>query len=88
MTLAADAQQPAPAAHHADAKLLGDASTGDIATLSWSGDYRAELVGEEPCQPNEQARQCLHLSLHATRKGSDHCASSHGWANPPRTGAR
>ncbi len=50
-------------------KLLGDASTGDIATLSWSGDYRAELVGEEPCQPNEQARQCLHLSLHATRKG-------------------
>lgn len=32
-------------------KLLGDASTGDIATLSWSGDYTATLAGEEPCWP-------------------------------------
>ena len=51
-------------------KLLGDASTGDIATLSWSGDYRATLVGEEVCQPDDtSARGCLHLSLQAARKG-------------------
>ena len=30
-------------------KLLGDASTGDIATMRWSGDYSATLVGVEPC---------------------------------------
>jgi hypothetical protein len=30
-------------------KLLGDASTGDIATMSWVGDYTATLAGEEPC---------------------------------------
>ena len=29
-------------------KLLGDASTGDIATLRWAGDYTGQLVGEEP----------------------------------------
>lgn len=33
-------------------KLLGDASTGDIATLSWSGDYTATLLGEGACQPD------------------------------------
>jgi hypothetical protein len=36
-------------------KLLGDASTGDIATLSWSGDYTATLAGEEPCWPAAEA---------------------------------
>ena len=46
-------------------KLLGDASTGDVATLSWSEDYSGELQGEERCA--EQA--CLKLSLQATRKG-------------------
>ena len=30
-------------------KLLGDASTGDIATLSWADDYAGTVVGEEPC---------------------------------------
>ncbi|MEY4980071.1 MAG: hypothetical protein RLZZ352_2341 [Pseudomonadota bacterium] len=58
-------------------KLLGDASTGDIATLSWSGDYTATLVGEEACQPagaDVQAAQtasplCYQLSLQASRKG-------------------
>jgi hypothetical protein len=49
-------------------KLLGDASTGDIATMRWSGDYTATLVGEEPCQPDE-ARACYHLALQAARKG-------------------
>lgn len=46
-------------------KLLGDASTGDIATMSWADDYAAQLVGEETC--GEAA--CTHLSLSAARKG-------------------
>jgi outer membrane lipoprotein-sorting protein len=52
-------------------KLLGDASTGDIATLSWAQDYAGTLVGEEPCQEEgaDAAGPCLHLSLQATRKG-------------------
>lgn len=49
-------------------KLLGDASTGDIATMSWADDYAGKLLGEEPC--DAAAKQaCLHLSLNATRKG-------------------
>lgn len=46
-------------------KLLGDASTGDIATMSWLEDYTAQMVGEESCGP----APCLHLSLSANRKG-------------------
>ena len=46
-------------------KLLGDASTGDIATMSWAEDYTGTLVGEEHC--GEQ--KCLHMSLQAARKG-------------------
>ena len=46
-------------------KLLGDASTGDIATLRWSEDYRATLVGEERCDTTP----CWHLSLAAQRPG-------------------
>ena len=49
-------------------KLLGDASTGDIATMRWSGDYSATLVGEEPCQPGE-TRLCYRLALQVARKG-------------------
>ena len=48
-------------------KLLGDASTGDIATLSWAEDYSGKIVGDEPCGEPEQA--CRHLSLEANRKG-------------------
>lgn len=53
-------------------KLLGDASTGDIATMNWAEDYAGKLVGEEPCDEagTPGARQnCLHLSLNAVRKG-------------------
>ncbi|OYV00944.1 MAG: outer membrane lipoprotein-sorting protein [Burkholderiales bacterium PBB5] len=46
-------------------KLLGDASTGDIATLSWAEDYSGSVVGEERC---EGGTPCLHLSLQAKRK--------------------
>ncbi|MBQ0959585.1 outer membrane lipoprotein-sorting protein [Ideonella sp. 4Y11] len=50
-------------------KLLGDASTGDIATLSWAEDYDGRLVGEERCEAEGPARPCLHLTLQARRKG-------------------
>lgn len=50
-------------------KLLGDASTGDIATMSWSQDYRGTLVGEESCAGDKAAVPCLHLNLVAVRKG-------------------
>ncbi len=46
-------------------KLLGDASTGDIATMSWADDYSGTLVGEESCE----GKPCLHLALTASRKG-------------------
>jgi hypothetical protein len=49
-------------------KLLGDASTGDVATLSWANDYNAKLLGEESCDPAAKLL-CLHLSLSATAKG-------------------
>jgi hypothetical protein len=64
-------------------KLLGDASTGDIATLSWSSDYTGTLAGEGACQPvsdqksqeksassalSESAR-CYQISMTAVRKG-------------------
>jgi Outer membrane lipoprotein-sorting protein len=49
----------------ASQKLLGDASTGDIATLSWADDYTGQLVGEEQCG----AQPCLHLSLQAASRG-------------------
>jgi len=48
-------------------KLLGDASTGDIATMSWAEDYGGSIAGEERCGEPEQA--CVHLSLSAARKG-------------------
>jgi hypothetical protein len=52
-------------------KLLGDASTGDVATMSWADDYSGKLVGEEPCDEAVAAagHPCLHLSLTANRKG-------------------
>ena len=48
-------------------KLLGDASTGDIATMSWAEDYTGTVAGEDRCGEPEQA--CVHLSLNASRKG-------------------
>jgi len=48
-------------------KLLGDASTGDIATMSWAEDYSGTVAGEESC--GEPAQKCVHLSLAAGRKG-------------------
>ena len=48
-------------------KLLGDASTGDIATLSWADDYTGTVSGEESC--GEPAQKCVRMSLAANRKG-------------------
>jgi hypothetical protein len=51
-------------------KLLGDASTGDVATMSWAEDYSGTLVGEAPCEAaGSPVKTCWHLSLNAARKG-------------------
>jgi hypothetical protein len=52
-------------------KLLGDASTGDIATMSWADDYTGTLAGEEAC-PGAEATRCLHLSLQAMHKAASY----------------
>ncbi len=49
----------------ASQKLLGEASTGDIASMTWSEDYDGTIVGEEEIK----GRRCLHLSLTAARPG-------------------
>jgi hypothetical protein len=44
-------------------KLLGDASTGDIATMTWSGDYDGSVSGEVEID----GVPCLELTLDAKR---------------------
>jgi hypothetical protein len=46
-------------------KLLGEAATGDIATMTWSEDYTGTLDGEEDID----GRRCLRLDLAAARSG-------------------
>lgn len=46
-------------------KLLGEASTGDIANMTWSEDYDGKVVGEADIK----GRRCLHLDLAAARPG-------------------
>ncbi len=46
-------------------KLLGEASSGDIATMTWGEDYAAEVLGEETVR----GEACVKLELTATRKG-------------------
>lgn len=53
----------------ASQKLLGDASTGDIATMSWADDYDGRVATEGPCPAPDEARPCRQLSLQSTRKG-------------------
>jgi hypothetical protein len=45
-------------------KLLGDASTGDIATMAWAGDYDGSVVRELEVD----GVPCLELDLEAKRK--------------------
>ncbi|HTY98367.1 MAG TPA: outer membrane lipoprotein-sorting protein [Rhodocyclaceae bacterium] len=63
----------------ASQKLLGEASTGDIANMTWSEDYDGSIKGEVDCPappaglaepaPPAKARRCLHLDLAAARAG-------------------
>ncbi len=46
-------------------KLLGDASTGDIATMTWAEDYAGSVAGEETID----GKPCLKLALTAQRSG-------------------
>ncbi len=52
-------------------KLLGEAATGDVATLTWSEDYSgrplARNVSDGPCS---EARPCVLLELHSARAGT------------------
>ncbi|SFV07150.1 outer membrane lipoprotein-sorting protein [Pseudoduganella namucuonensis] len=45
-------------------KLLGEASTGDIANMTWAGDYKGSVVREVEVD----GVQCLELELAALRK--------------------
>ncbi len=63
----------------ANQKLLGEASTGDIADMTWSEDYQGAIVGEVDCpEPPSllpelartgKSRRCTHLDLNAARPG-------------------
>jgi len=46
-------------------KLLGDASTGDIASLTWAEDYDGRVVGEATVG----GKPCLKLDIAGQRKG-------------------
>ena len=46
-------------------KLLGEASTGDIARMTWSGDYHGKVAGETTVD----GAPCLILDLEASRSG-------------------
>ncbi len=46
-------------------KLLGEASTGDIATMTWGEDYDGSVIGEE----SVDGTPCLKLELTGQRKG-------------------
>ena len=47
-------------------KLLGEASTGDIANMTWSEDYEGVVKG----QSELNGVRCLELDLHSIRKGT------------------
>jgi hypothetical protein len=46
-------------------KLLGEASTGDVATMTWSEDYDGQVAGEETID----GIPCIRLDLLGQRKG-------------------
>lgn len=53
-------------------KLLGEASVGDISTLTWSEDYQATYVKPEQMEIEGQARSVNYLRLRATTKGASY----------------
>lgn len=51
-------------------KLLGEASVGDISTLTWSDDYQASLEGEDSVQREDQSSvETYRLALKAKPQG-------------------
>ena len=46
-------------------KLLGDAASGDVATMTWAEDYDGEIAGEEEVE----GVACVRLDLVAQRRG-------------------
>ncbi len=52
-------------------KLLGEASTGDVTTLTWSEDYLGKLVTDD-YQGEYCPGRCKRLELTSTRKGTSY----------------
>lgn len=56
-------------------KLLGEASVGDISTLTWSDDYQASLEGEDSVQREDQSSvETYRLALKAKTAGASYQA--------------
>lgn len=53
-------------------KLLGEASVGDISTLTWSEDYEPSFVGAESITVDGRDKQVNRLELAATTKGASY----------------
>ncbi|PMN45634.1 outer membrane lipoprotein-sorting protein [Vibrio lentus] len=54
-------------------KLLGEASVGDISTLTWSEDYQGEWVAEQQVEmPTGETLDTHHLKLAAKTKGASY----------------
>ena len=53
-------------------KLLGEASVGDISTLTWSEDYQPSLVKAESILVDGKTQDTNQLRLEATTKGASY----------------
>lgn len=53
-------------------KLLGEASVGDISTLTWSEDYQATFVKPETLEVDGDSRAVNYLRLRASTKGASY----------------
>ncbi|PMG37127.1 outer membrane lipoprotein-sorting protein [Vibrio splendidus] len=54
-------------------KLLGEASVGDISTLTWSEDYQGEWVTQQDIEmPSGEQKSSHHLKLTAKTKGASY----------------
>ncbi|TFH89529.1 outer membrane lipoprotein-sorting protein [Vibrio ouci] len=53
-------------------KLLGEASVGDISTLTWSEDYQPSLISTEMVESEGQQIETNQLQLKATTKGASY----------------
>ena len=53
-------------------KLLGEASIGDISTLTWSQDYQGEWKATETVSVNGESVAAYHLALTAKTKGASY----------------